>query len=85
MSDLTYNNTVYNIKVNSVDGILQPTTPITLKNQALQITNLEDISDVEVVNRVEGATAVYNASTDKYDIKPLDAAFITGTIDGGSY
>lgn len=85
MSDYTFNNTSYRIKVNPVDGILQPTTPITLRNQTLQITSLEDISDVAVVDRVEGATVVYNSAVNRYEIKLLDGDFITGTIDGGTY
>lgn len=86
MSDYTFNSTSYRIKVNPVDGILQPATPITLKNQNLQLT-LENIGDVVVVDAVDGATLVYNTVNNKYEVKKLDISDIADTInlDGGVF
>jgi hypothetical protein len=34
---------------------------------------------------IEGATLVYNANTDTYDVKRIDVADIDGIIDGGEF
>lgn len=75
------------VKVNNTNGVLQTQTPITLKNQVTEINSLEDIADVAEVDVSTGSTLVYNASTDKYEVKKLDAGSISGTIDldGGEF
>ncbi len=79
--------TTQNIKVNSTGGILQSSTPITLKNQVTEIRSIEDITDVAEVEVVEGATLVYNPANDKYEVKQLTQGDIAGDInlDGGFF
>jgi hypothetical protein len=33
----------------------------------------------------DGATLIYNSSTDKYEIKPLNFNDLSGDIDGGTF
>jgi hypothetical protein len=79
--------TTQNIKVNTTGGIIQSTTPITLKNQVTEIRSIEDISDVAEVDVVEGATLVYNPENDKYEVRKLEAGDLSGDInlDGGVF
>lgn len=73
------------VKVNNFGGTLVPSAPITLKNQLGEITSIEDIGDVAEINVVDGATLVYNASTDVYEIKPLPISDLQVDIDGGTF
>lgn len=51
------------------------------------IKSLEDIGDVDELSVVEGATVVYNSSTDKYEIKKLDPDDLDGdfNLDCGEF
>lgn len=75
------------VVVQNTGGILQTQTPITLKNQVKEITSIEDISDVAEVDVSSGATIIYNASNDKYEIRKLQSTDISGSInlDGGEF
>ncbi len=75
------------VKVNNAGGVLQSQTPITLKNQITEINSIEDIADVAEIDVSTGSTLVYNANTDKYEVKKLDVGSISGTIDldGGEF
>ena len=53
------------VKVNNVGGTLTPYAPITLKNQVIELTSIENIADVDEINVTDGATLIYNSSTDK--------------------
>ena len=57
---------------------------VTLKNQINEIRSIEDFGDVSEVNVVNGATLVYNATNDKYEVRPLEIEDL-GNIDGGSF
>ena len=72
--------TSINAKVNVLTGALVQTQPITIKNivQEPQINSIEDLPDVSKVAVANGATLVYNASNDLYEVKQLD-------IDGGTF
>ena len=56
---------------------------VTLKNQANEIRSIEDIGDIVETNAVNGATLVYNAALDKYEVKPFE--FTDTELDGGSF
>ena len=73
-------NTYINAKVDVQNGALIPVKPITIKNivQEQQINSIEDLPDVSEVAVANGATLVYNASNDLYEIKQID-------IDGGTF
>jgi hypothetical protein len=74
-----------NVKVNNIGGTLTPYAPITLKNQVIELTSIENIADVDEINVTDGATLIYNSSTDKYEIKPLNFNDLSGDIDGGTF
>lgn len=67
-------------RVASVNGVLQSTAPITLRNQLreYQINSIQDLPDVAETNVANGATLVYNSNTSLYEVKQLD-------LDGGEF
>ena len=73
--------------VNNLGDVLTGVSPFTLKNQITEITSIEQIADVDEINVTTGATLIYNSSTDKYEIKPLQFTDISGTVDldGGTF
>lgn len=72
------------VAVAKSDGRLNSAAPgVTLKNQINEIRSIEDIADIIETNVVDGATIVYNAALDKYEVKPIDLA-ATG-LDGGTF
>jgi len=73
------------VKVTNLGGTLTSSSPITLKNQIVEITSIENIADVSEINVTDGATLIYNSSTDKYEIKPLNFDDLSGDIDGGTF
>lgn len=79
--------TTQNIKVHTTGGLLQTSTPITLKNQVNEISSIEDIRDVAEVDVSTGATLIYNSANDKYEVRKLQAEDISGNInlDGGEF
>lgn len=76
-----------NITVSNAGGVLQTSTPITLKNQVSEIQSIEDIRDVAEVDVSTGATLVYNSANDKYEVRKLEATDISGNLnlDGGEF
>ena len=77
------------VKVNNTGGVLTAQSPITLKNQINEINSIEDIRDVSEIDVSDGATIVYNASTDKYEIKHIQIEQVEGAnflnMDGGTF
>lgn len=73
-------------KVSTNQGYLNPKA-LTIKNQLreYQINSIEDLPDVDEVNVDSGSTIVYNANTNKYEVKPLNTTDLTGIIDGGEF
>lgn len=74
-----------NVKVNNLGGTLTTSSPITLKNQVVEINSIQDIADVDEIDVVDGATLIYNSVTDKYEIKLLNADNLQLNLDGGSF
>jgi len=74
-------------KVTNNNGVLSSGTPVTVKNQfrEYQINSIEDLPNVDEIDVGSGSTLVFNASTNKYEVKPLDATNIIGIIDGGEF
>lgn len=70
------------IKVKLSGGVVEPITPITLKNtiQADANRRLDTLLDVvaDTVETPAGSTLVYDPGTDRYVVKLLD-------LDGGSF
>lgn len=80
MAELT-KSTNYKVQVSSMDGRIQTTAPLSLRNvvrdQAF-LKRIEDIENVLAVNKIDGATLVYNSENQKYEIKLAD-------LDGGFF
>lgn len=77
-----------NVRVNLANNRLAtaPTQPITLKASARTINTLKDITDVVEGSPQDGFTLVYNAATDKYEVKQLTVSDINITgLDGGTF
>lgn len=74
-----------NVKVKNLGGTLTTSAPITLKNQVIEITSIENINDVEAIDVTNNATLIYNSTTKKYEIKPMTYELIAGDIDCGTY
>jgi hypothetical protein len=68
------------ITVNNNNGMLTNVAPLTLRNQIQNPTlnSIEDLPDVAEVSVTDGATLVYNANNDLYEVKQL-------IIDGGEF
>lgn len=71
------------VKVTQQNQVLSSQAPVTLRNSAADYNAIDRLTDVELSARENGSTLVYNASTDKYEVKPITAA-ITG-LDGGTF
>jgi hypothetical protein len=77
-------NTNMIARVNTTGDSLSAAKPVTLKNQIQEIRSIEDFGDVSEVNVVDGATLIYNATNDKYEVRPLEIEDL-GNIDGGTF
>jgi hypothetical protein len=77
-------NTNMVARVTTSGDSLASSKPVTLKNQISEIRSIEDFGDVNEVNVVTGATLVYNATNDKYEVRPLEIEDL-GSIDGGTF
>ena len=77
-------NTNMIARVNTTGDSLSAAKPVTLKNQIQEIRSIEDFGDVQEVNVVDGATLIYNATNDKYEVRPLEIEDL-GNIDGGTF
>jgi hypothetical protein len=88
VTPVSYTNQI--VTVDNNGGILTNTSGITLKNQLREIHSIQDIPDVSEVNIVNGATLVYNSSSDLYEVRQftindLDLTQQLEHIDGGSF
>lgn len=74
-------------KMTNSPGFLQPSAPLTIKNQLreYQINSIQDLPDVAEEAVVDGATLVYNANSSVYEVKQLDVTNLSGIIDGGEF
>jgi hypothetical protein len=60
--------------------------PVAIKALARSINTLSDIPDVIETAPQNGYTLVYNATTDKYEVKQLTVSDINiETLDGGTF
>jgi hypothetical protein len=90
MSNLITQQTI-KVKVNQLDGSLVPQNkaPVVLKNtiqQSVNLTSLGNVSEDPASPPLNGATLVYNTTTEKYEVRSLtlsDLANILGTPANG--
>jgi hypothetical protein len=60
-------------------------SPVSLKNNLASVSQnyIHNLLDVVEINPVDGATLVYNATTDKYEVKQITVS--ATSLDGGSF
>lgn len=71
------------VKVVPQNQVLTSQAPVTLRNSAADYNAIDRLTDVVLTERTDGSTLVYNASTDRYEVKPLTAAL--PSLDGGTF
>ena len=72
-------------RINKTDGRLSSVAPVTLRNQQLEITEVDDLDNVIVSELADKATLVYNANTNLFEIKQLPVDITASQLDGGSF
>ncbi len=75
------------VSANATAGIIDTTSPVTIKNSPGVATpnRLDRLNDVVPNTEVDGATLVYNSSNDTYIVQKLDLSNVTGNLDGGTF
>jgi hypothetical protein len=78
------------VSANATSGIIDTSVPVVLKNNPVLnssggATRLDGLTDVVATTETDGATLVYDAGSDKYIVKKLDLADVTGDLDGGEF
>jgi hypothetical protein len=77
------------VSTNATAGIIDTTTPVTLKNIPLGVgvNRLDKLTDVDASFETDNATLVYNSILDKYIVKKLEFNDLDGDIevDGGTF
>jgi hypothetical protein len=77
------------VSTNATAGIIDTTTPVTLKNTPIGsgINRIDKLLDVDASFETDNATLVYNSILDKYIVKKLEFNDLDGDIevDGGTF
>ena len=74
------------VKVNNFGGVLGSSAQgVTLKNQIKDINSITDIPGVVITDLEDGASLVYNATTGKYDVRPINGSDLVLNVDGGTF
>lgn len=69
------------VRLQQQDGRLTAQSPVSVKGLKPGIQSIEDIGDVDELSVVDGATVVYNANDELYEIKKLLFNQLDGSID----
>lgn len=86
MSILSTGTTIANVTVKVVNGTIQSTNkvnPVTLSTASAGVTRFDQLTDVAEDTPTTGDVVVYNANTDKYEIKSLSET--SAELDGGEF
>ena len=79
---------VINVSANGTSGVLNTSTPVTIKNNPSLgggVSRLDQLGDVVASLEEDGATLVYDATTDRYVVKKLSFDDMQGDLDGGTF
>lgn len=72
------------IRVNlASDQTITSTAPITLRDTRSDYNAIDKLTDVDTSGRVNQSTLVYNAATDRYELKTIAQAL--PSLDGGTF
>lgn len=78
-----------NIQVSSnTAGVIDTTVPVTLKNVPTLVNGvdtIDELHDVNLAQRNDGSTLVYDEPSDTYVVKKLEFVDIVGDLDGGIF
>ena len=73
-----------NIKVTlGSDQNITSAAPITLRDTRADYNEIDKLLDVDLTTRANNSTLVYNALTDRYEVKPVAQAL--PSLDGGTF
>jgi hypothetical protein len=77
------------VSADATMGLINSTTPVTIINTPTLIsmgaTSLGQLNDIDLTNKTQGATLVYESSNNSYVLKNLDMGNITGGLKGGTF
>jgi len=77
------------VSANGASGSLETTNSITLKNTPTLSTSgnvaIDQLKDINLSQRNNGSTLVYDLVTDTYFVKPLEMTDVVGDLDGGTF
>ena len=78
------------VTTNATAGIINTAEPVVLKNvptliSGTGVTRLDHLQDVLPEGEINGATLVYDATTDKYVVEKLNLSNTVGNLDGGTF
>jgi len=77
-----------NVSTHGTGGIIDTSVPVTLKNIPVLSTGVNSIDqmvDVNLTQRSDGSTLIYDQPTDTYIVKHVDFTEIDGNLDGGVF
>jgi hypothetical protein len=79
-----------NVSSHGTGGVIDTSVPVTIKNVPTIMTGggattIDQLTDVNLAQRTDGATLVYDQPTNTYIVKELDFTEITGNLDGGTF
>lgn len=79
-------NTVVKMSQGTAGALTTTGSAVGLRNQVNELRSIEDIADVDEINVTDGATLIYNAERDKYEVKPISLESLgLGNLDGGTF
>ncbi len=76
------------VSTNGTGGVIDTRTPVTLKNiSALTsgVNAFDELTDVNLAQRIDGSVPIYDQPTDTYVVKHIDFTDIDGDLDGGTF
>lgn len=77
-----------NVSTHGTGGVIDTTVPVTLKNVPALMSGahtVDELSDVNLAQRTDGSTLIYDQPTNTYVVKELNFTEITGDLDGGTF
>ena len=78
----------FNISNHGTGGVIDTTTPVTLKNVptiAPSQIGMDSLNDINLSQRTDGSVPVYDQPTNTYIVKHVDFTEIDGDLDGGTF
>lgn len=79
-----------NVSTHGTGGVIDTTTPVTLKNIPTIISSggvdtIDEMRDINLAQRTDGSTLIYDQGTNTYVVKRMDFEEINGDLDGGVF